>query len=97
MSLHYWGKQPAESFPQTMEVITLPSGESVSSAAVTATDSAGTDVSATLFAAPVVDTPYVTIHLMPCAAGVYRIRFLFATTPSAFILEEDVELTVKEI
>jgi hypothetical protein len=95
----YWSKQPSENIPKTIDFTdALPTGETLNASAgtITATNAAGTDVTATLLDDQDVDSPYATIRILPSTAGIFHLRFLLVTTPGAFILEEDVELTVKE-
>ncbi len=106
----YWNKQPSEKLPKTIDFTdALPTGETLTSATVTATDSAAVDVSTKLIGGVVVVTPNVRINLLadvaasagpppvvPLGEGLFRIRFRAVTTPGAYILEEDVELTILE-
>jgi hypothetical protein len=93
----YWSKKPSEVIPKTIDFTdSLPVGESAVSAVVTACDEDGEDVSEDVFDDLSVVSPNVTVTLLVNgAAAVYALKYLITTT-SGFVIEEDVELTVRE-
>lgn len=96
----YIERQPSERTPETIDFTDkLPTGQTldpVAVGAVTARNAAGTDVTATLISGTSISSPYVTIGLIPIAAGLYKIRFLMPTTPGSYLIEQDVTLRVRE-
>ena len=106
----YWSKQPDEKTPITIDFSdALPAGETLnaSGSEIAATNSAGVDVSADLIAGKTIASPYASCTILAKTtagvppldvntAGVYRLRFLMITTPGAYKLEQDVELTIRE-
>lgn len=92
-------KQPSELIPCIMDFVrVLPSGETISTVDVKVYDDAGVDCSSTMLdGTPTVIGTQVLARIIGGTSGFRgKITYLVTTTPSGYILEEDVLLEVDE-
>lgn len=89
-------KRPTEIVPVTIDYTgALPSGETVSaSSTVTAATSAGVDATSTVLTGQSNTTTHLSIVLKATSAGYYLLTFTAITSPSAYKIIEEMQLTV---
>lgn len=91
-------KQPSEIYPISVDYSdVLDTGETISSESVTATDSAGTDVTATLIDSTEISGSTIKAVIKAGTTGnKYKLTFK-ATTSDSNLYEDDITMRVVEI